>query len=71
MTFAHDEFDAGAAIHEHDHPEKEVWIGDVAHLAGPGCVAVVPAHARRRVMALTRGCAIIVDHPARAGFAET
>jgi len=25
MTFAHYEFDAGSSIHEHFHPEEEVW----------------------------------------------
>jgi quercetin dioxygenase-like cupin family protein len=78
MTFAHYEFDAGSSIHEHHHPEEEVWnviegelevtIDGEARVAGPGCVAIVPANTPHSVRALTDGRAIIVDHPVRADF---
>jgi len=78
MTFAHYEFDCDAMIHEHRHPAEEVYevlegeleivIDDVAHIVRPGCVAVVPAHARHFVKALTDGRVTVVDHPARHEF---
>ena len=78
MTFAHYDFVRGASIHEHYHPEEEVYeviegeleisIDGVAQIARPGLVAIVPADARHSVKALTDGRAIIVDHPARRDF---
>ena len=78
MTFAHYDFVRGASIHEHHHPEEEVYeviegeleisIDGVAQIARPGSVAIVPADARHSVKALTDGRAIIVDHPARRDF---
>lgn len=75
MTFAHYEFDAGATIHEHAHPEEEVYevlegeleiaIDGVVHAARAGVVAIVPANARHFVRALTAGRVIVIDHPAR------
>ena len=78
MTFADYEFVCGASIHEHFHPEEEVYeviegeleltIDGVAQIARPGMVAIVPSGARHSVKALTDGRAIIVDHPARPEF---
>jgi quercetin dioxygenase-like cupin family protein len=78
MTFAHYEFEHGARIHEHRHHAEEVYqvlegeleivIDDVAHIVGPGRVAVVPANARHHVKALTSGKVIVVDHPVRHEF---
>ena len=78
MTFAHYDFARGAAIHEHYHPEEEVYevtegelevtIEGVALIARPGVAAIVPANARHSVRALTDGKAIIVDYPARRDF---
>jgi len=78
MTFAHYDFVRGASIHEHFHPEEEVYeviegeleltIDGVAQVARPGVVAIVPADARHSVKALTDGRAIIVDHPVRPEF---
>lgn len=78
MTFAHYDFVRGASIHEHFHPEEEVYeviegelevtIEGVAQVARPGVAAIVPAGARHSVRALTDGRAIIVDHPARPEF---
>lgn len=78
MTFGHYEFDEGATIDEHAHAQEEVWhviegsleltIGSDAFIAGPGCVAIVPPNTAHSVKALTRGKAIVVDHPIREGF---
>ena len=78
MTFAHYEFDKGASIHEHYHPEEEVYeviegeleltIDGVPQIARAGIVGIVPANVRHSVKALTKGRAIIVDHPSRKNF---
>ena len=75
MTFAHWEFTAGADIHEHGHPQEEVWqviegqlevtVGGETQVAGPGMVAIVPANVAHSVRALTDGKAIVVDWPIR------
>ena len=79
MTFAHYNFTRGASIHEHFHPEEEVYeviegelevsIDGVARIARAGLVAIVPGNVRHSVQALTDGKAIIVDYPARRDFA--
>lgn len=78
MTFAHYEFDRDATIHEHSHPEEEVYevlqgtleitIDGAVHAARPGLVAIVPANALHFVRALTDGRVIVIDHPARRDF---
>jgi quercetin dioxygenase-like cupin family protein len=78
MTFAHYDFDAGSSIHEHYHPQEEVWeviegeleltIEGVAAIARPGRVAIVPPNVRHSVKAITSGRAIIVDYPLRRDF---
>jgi unsaturated pyranuronate lyase len=78
MTFAHYDFVRGSSIHEHFHPQEEVYeviegelevtIDGVAQIARPGLVAIVPANARHSVKALTDGRAIIVDYPLRREF---
>jgi quercetin dioxygenase-like cupin family protein len=78
MTFAHYDFTRGSSIHEHFHPEEEVYevldgklevtVDGVSQIVQPGLVAIVPANARHSVRALTDGRAIIVDHPVRPGF---
>ena len=75
MTFAHYEFDRDAAIHEHFHPEEEVYevlegrlelkVDGLTCIAEPGIVAVVPPGVPHSVKALTDGKVIIVDHPSR------
>lgn len=77
MTFVHWEFDAGADIHEHHHPQEEVWeviegelevtVGGVTAVARPGIVAIVPPNTPHAVRALTAGRAIVIDHPLREG----
>ena len=79
MTFAHYEFAAGSTIHEHFHPEEEVYevlegeleltIDGKLEIAKPGIVAIVPANSRHSVKALTDGRLIVIDHPARPDFA--
>jgi quercetin dioxygenase-like cupin family protein len=81
MTFAHYDFRRGASIHEHFHPEEEVYeviegeleitIDGVAHRARAGLVAIIPPNVRHSVQALTDGRVIIVDAPRRRGFADT
>ena len=78
MTFAHYDFVRGASIHEHFHPQEEVYeviegeleitIDGVKQIARPGVVAIVPSGARHSVQALNDGRAIIVDHPVRPEF---
>jgi quercetin dioxygenase-like cupin family protein len=75
MSFAHYEFDAGASIHDHFHPQEEVYeviegeleitIGGVTQRAGPGVVAIVPANTPHAVKAISAGRVIIVDYPLR------
>jgi quercetin dioxygenase-like cupin family protein len=79
LTFAHYDFKRGSSIHEHSHPEEEVYevvdgelevmIDGEMRLARPDLVAIVPANARHSVRALTDGRVIIVDYPARRDFA--
>ena len=78
MTFAHYDFAAGSSIHEHHHPEEEVYeviegelevtIDGISQIAKPGVVAIVPANSRHSVKALTDGRLIVVDHPSRPDF---
>src|ERR1700729_1266964 len=78
MTFAHYDFARGSSIHEHFHPEEEVYevvegelemtIDGSVEIAKPGLVAIVPANVRHSVKALTNGKVIIVDYPARHDF---
>jgi len=80
MTFAHYDFKQGARIHEHFHPEEEVYeviegkleltIDGVAQIVRAGIVGIVPANALHSVKALTDGRAIIVDYPARHDFLQ-
>ena len=75
MTFAHYEFVRGSSIHEHFHPQEEVYevlegelevmIDGVAQIVRAGLVAIVPSGVRHSVKALTDGRAIIVDYPLR------
>ena len=79
MTFAHYDFTRGSSIHEHFHPEEEVYeviegelevtIDGAAQITRAGLVAIVPGNVRHSVKALTGGKAIIVDYPARRDYA--
>jgi quercetin dioxygenase-like cupin family protein len=81
MTFAHYEFTRGASIHEHFHPQEEVYevidgeleltIDGQSQIVRPGLVAIVPGNVRHSVKALTDGRAIIVDYPRRPGTAHS
>jgi quercetin dioxygenase-like cupin family protein len=78
MTFAHYDFTRGASIHEHFHPQEEVYeviegelemtIDGVSEIARSGLVAIVPGGVRHSVRALTDGRAIIIDYPQRRDF---
>ena len=78
MTFAHYEFDKGSSIHDHSHPQEEVYeviegeleltIDGMKQVARAGMVAIVPSNAKHSVKALTDGKAIIVDYPLRPEF---
>jgi quercetin dioxygenase-like cupin family protein len=75
MTFAHYEFARGASIHEHSHPQEEVYeviegelelsVAGETQTVRPGVVGIVPANVRHSVKALTDGRAIIIDYPLR------
>jgi quercetin dioxygenase-like cupin family protein len=75
MTFGHYMFERGASIHEHAHPNEEVWnviegqlevtVGGETQVAGPGFVAMVPPNTLHSVKALSGGRAIVVDYPLR------
>jgi quercetin dioxygenase-like cupin family protein len=78
MMFAYYNFARGSSIHEHFHPQEEVYevlegelevtIDGAAQIARTGVVAIVPAGVRHSVKALTDGRAIIVDFPVRPEF---
>jgi quercetin dioxygenase-like cupin family protein len=78
MTFAHYDFVCGAFIHEHAHPQEEVYeviegelevtIDGVVQIVRPGLVAIVPGGIRHSVKARSDGRAIIVDYPVRRDF---
>jgi len=75
MTFAHYEFDAGSSIHEHFHPQEEVYeviegeleitIGGVTRRLVPGYVGIVPPNTPHSVKAISSGRLIVVDYPLR------
>jgi quercetin dioxygenase-like cupin family protein len=75
MTFAHYDFLRGSSIHEHSHPQEEVYeviegelevtIDGAVQVARLGVVAIVPANARHSVKALSDGRVIVVDYPLR------
>jgi quercetin dioxygenase-like cupin family protein len=81
MTLAHYEFDSGSCIHEHFHPQKEIWeviegqlevtIDGITQIARPGVVGIVPANVRHSVKAITDGRAIIIDYPRREFVTES
>jgi mannose-6-phosphate isomerase-like protein (cupin superfamily) len=76
MSFALYEIDAGATLHEHCHPNEEVWnvlsgeleitIGADTFRAVAGTSALVPPNTAHSVRALAASSALIVDHPLRA-----
>ena len=75
MTFAHYEFDAGASIHEHFHPQEEVYeviegeleltISGVTQQLAPGYVGIVPPNAPHSIKAISSGKVIVIDYPLR------
>jgi quercetin dioxygenase-like cupin family protein len=77
MTFAYYAIDAGASLHEHSHPNEEVWnvlsgeleitIGADEHRLGPGAAAIVPPNTAHSVRSLTASIVIVVDQGVRTG----
>src|SRR5580658_3848114 len=75
MTFAHYEFDQGSTIHEHSHPQEEVYeilegeleitIGGITQRYGPGFAGIVPSNTLHSVKAISSGKVIVIDHPRR------
>ena len=75
MSFAYYDVDQGAAIHEHFHPEEEVWhivagsleftVAGETFVAAAGTAAVIPPDAPHLVKALTDARVIIANHPVR------
>ncbi len=75
MSFAHYDVPTGSSIHEHHHPNEEVWlvieglfevtIARETQVAGPGAVAVVPPDAAHAVRVLEGGRAVVANHPVR------
>jgi quercetin dioxygenase-like cupin family protein len=75
MTFAYYEIAPGADIHEHQHPEEEVWhvvegrlevaLDGAARTVGAGQAVVVPAGHRHSIHALDPSRVLVVDHPVR------
>ena len=65
MTFAHYDFKRGSSIHEHFHPQEEVYeviegeleltIDGVTQVARLGLVGIVPSNVRHSVKALSDG----------------
>lgn len=79
VTFGFWEVTAGAPpVHEHEHPEEEVWtvvegqlavtVGDEERVVGSGGAVVIPGGVRHRVQALGAARAITCDHPVRTSL---
>jgi quercetin dioxygenase-like cupin family protein len=75
MTFAHYEFDANSTIHEHFHPQEEVYeviegeleltIDGVTRRVSPGIVGIVPSNTPHSAKAISDGKVIVIDYPLR------
>lgn len=76
VTIATYEVDVDAVpIHEHHHPQEEVWTVTAGRIAvsidgaegvlGPGDAAVVPANTPHHARALMASRAVVVDYPLR------
>src|SRR5689334_17559583 len=78
MTFGLYNFVAGATIHQHYHPQEEVWqvlegevemtVDGAAQVLAAGAVAIIPPEVRHSARALTDGRALVVDTPLRPEF---
>jgi mannose-6-phosphate isomerase-like protein (cupin superfamily) len=77
MSFGVYEIDADAApLHEHHHPQEEVWnvvegklaltINGEEFVAEPGCAVIVPPNTPHSARALGTCRAIVVDYPLRS-----
>jgi mannose-6-phosphate isomerase-like protein (cupin superfamily) len=76
MTFAHWDIAAGAApLHEHQHPQEEVWnivegelllsIDGDERTVTAGQAAIIPPHTRHSVRVVGACRALVTDFPVR------
>jgi mannose-6-phosphate isomerase-like protein (cupin superfamily) len=76
LTFAYYEIAPDAApLHEHSHPQEEIWnvvdgelaikIEGVERVVAAGCAAIVPANTPHSARVLGGCRAIVVDYPKR------
>jgi quercetin dioxygenase-like cupin family protein len=75
LTFGYYDTVAGTELHEHFHPNEEIWhvidgelevtIDGDTRIAGPGCVAMVPPDTPHSVKVLVAGRVIVTDYPRR------
>jgi quercetin dioxygenase-like cupin family protein len=75
MSFSRYDVESGCSIHEHHHPNEEVWvviegrfeitIGAETRTVGPGAAAVVPPDVPHSVRVLEGGRAFVANHPVR------
>jgi quercetin dioxygenase-like cupin family protein len=75
MTFAYYTVRPGASVHEHFHPNEEVWnviegeleftLDGQTQIARPGSAIVVPPNVAHSVRALSDARIIVVDFPLR------
>ena len=75
MTFGYYNTVEGADLHEHSHPNEEIWhviggelevtIDGEVQIARPGSVAMVPADTLHSVKVVSAGRVIVVDNPRR------
>jgi len=75
MTVAHYDFARGSSIHEHFHPQEEIYhvlegeleliVEGASQIARPGVAVIVPSNARHSARALSDGRVLIVDSPRR------
>ena len=76
VTLAYYRIAAGAEIHEHEHPNEEIWnviegelemtLDGERRVLGPGSAAVIPSNMPHSARALRDSRAIVVDHPRRS-----
>jgi mannose-6-phosphate isomerase-like protein (cupin superfamily) len=77
MSFGYYDIAADSVpLHEHHHPQEEVWhviegtaavtVDGVEHVAEPGCAVIVPPNTPHSARALGACQVIVVDYPLRA-----
>jgi quercetin dioxygenase-like cupin family protein len=79
MTFAYWDIEEGATLHEHEHPNEEVWhvvegeivltVGGVEHTVRAGQAMVIAPADAHSVVAHHRCRVIVADYPLRDSLA--